>query len=292
MRSLFEKKLTVILLALIALASMTFLSIGLRNVSFSNGQTIAREDAEPVSTPPDLYRYPLEQIPRMTQIIVFASLTALLVLIGFLLSPEARKKILRIIIRVAITAWGIYYLMKNYPEIFAVFNFGFNSNAAQTASDAVSDLPPPVFTPPQTTPLLSYAITLALTFALLYIVWILYRNRPEAGGPAVLKKIAGIARSSLRDLSSDNESTDVIMNCYYRMSDVVADKKSLQRGTGMTPGEFATRLEDSGLPGDAVRGLTRLFEGVRYGRKRTGTEERKEAVDCLTSILNHCGETI
>ncbi len=60
----------------------------------------------------------------------------------------------------------------------------------------------------------------------------------------------------------------------------------------MTPAEFATRLENSGLPSDAVRRLTRLFEGVRYGLQKTGPTEINEAVACLTTILQYCGETV
>ena len=292
MRSLFEKKSAVIVVSLTALGALMFLSIGLRSMSFSDAEPIGVGESEPLVLPPDAFKYPLDQVPRVTQIIVIVSFVLLLVLVAFLLSPEGRKRMLRILFRVAITALGIYYLMKNRPEIFAVFDFGAAGGIAQVASDTSSDIPPPVFVPPQPSPLLSYGITLALTFALLYIAWVLFRNKPNEGDAPSLKKIADIARASLRDLSSENNSTDVIMNCYYRMSDAVADKKSLRRGMGMTPSEFAARLEASGLPGESVQKLTRLFEGVRYGRKKAGAEERREAVDCLTAILNHCGETL
>ena len=106
------------------------------------------------------------------------------------------------------------------------------------------------------------------------------------------KKIAGIARSSLRDISSGRDSTDVIINCYFRMSDVVADKRNLNRSAAMTPHEFAGRLEQAGLPGDAVRRLTRLFEKVRYGGHRTDSSAVNEAVACLTTILHYCGEAV
>jgi len=76
------------------------------------------------------------------------------------------------------------------------------------------------------------------------------------------------------------------------MSDVVASKKNLQRGMSVTPAEFAANLERSGLPGDAVKKLTRLFESVRYGGQKAGPREINEAVVCLTSILQYCGEPV
>ena len=60
----------------------------------------------------------------------------------------------------------------------------------------------------------------------------------------------------------------------------------------MTQAEFAVRLERDGLPADAVKSLTRLFENVRYGGYRTGPKEVNEAVACLTTILNYCGEPV
>jgi Domain of unknown function (DUF4129) len=60
----------------------------------------------------------------------------------------------------------------------------------------------------------------------------------------------------------------------------------------MTPGEFATRLEQAGLPSDAVHRLTHLFERVRYGGHRSATPEVNEAVACLTTILQYCGEAV
>jgi len=289
-RSIFEKKIAVILVSITALGALVCLSIGMKSVSFLDAQPIGRNIPEPASLPPGVNRYTLDDIPRSTQIFLVVSLILLLVSIAFMLTPEGRKRMLRILFQVAFSAWVIYYLFKNYPEIFAVFNFGANNGASQAGNNAIVDIPPPVFTPPQPSLITSYIITLSLVFAMLYISWVLYHKQRRAPALAPIKEIADIARSSLRDLSSGLESTNVIMNCYYRMSDVVADKRSLRRRDGMTPSEFAARLEDSGLPGDAVRSLTRLFEEVRYGRKKTGADERREAVKCLTSIVEHCGE--
>jgi hypothetical protein len=105
-----------------------------------------------------------------------------------------------------------------------------------------------------------------------------------------MDKIAIIARKSLNELSSGRESTDVIMNCYYRMSDVVSNTRNINRGDSMTPTEFASRLEMAGFPPDSVRTLTRLFETVRYGGYKSDTKMVNEAVACLTSILHYCGE--
>jgi len=76
------------------------------------------------------------------------------------------------------------------------------------------------------------------------------------------------------------------------MSDVVADKRKLHREIAMTPQEFALRLERAGVPGDAVRRLTGLFEIVRYGDRKSAPKDVTEAVSCLNTILHYCGEPI
>jgi hypothetical protein len=127
------------------------------------------------------------------------------------------------------------------------------------------------------------------------ILWGLYRVWKKYAGfntGKPLSEIGRMVRSSLNDLSAGRDSSDVIINCYLRMSDVVADKRKLHRDAAMTPHEFALRLERAGLPGDAVRRLTSLFEVVRYGDRKSASKDVSEAVSCLNTILHYCGETI
>jgi hypothetical protein len=151
-----------------------------------------------------------------------------------------------------------------------------------------------VFTPPQISPAFSYLISFGVALLLLIIVWAIYRGwkKYTALTNQPLSEIAKIARSSLHDLSSGRDSSDVIINCYLRMSDVVSNKRHLHRSIAMTPHEFALRLEHAGLPGDAVSRLTRLFEAVRYGDRKSSSKDVNEAVTCLTTILNYCGEPV
>lgn len=295
MRSLFEKKPWVLLLAILALGALTVLSVSLRSVSFDTPQPIGREEAEPFSRSTLPVFRPVSEEVAQSRILVWVVLGILLVLIGIMLSKEARQRMIRIIIRIAFTAWALYFLFKRYPELFSFLNFLQNQNAATKQNDdALTEIAPPVFTPPQETSFLSYLVSLLIVLVALFLVWKLYRAWMDlnSGGARSLHEIAKVARKSLRDLSDGRESTDVILSCYFRMSDVVADKKKLQRESAMTPGEFAQRLEQSGLPGDAVRRLTRLFESVRYGNQKTGPKETNEAVACLTTILQYCGEPV
>jgi len=296
MRSLFEKKYWVLLISILALGALVVLSFSLKSVSFDEAQPVGWGDASSSSFGSDApgVGRPLFGISIELQIGLFISLLILAGLFSLLISAEARKRFLRLVLNLAVTYWVLTYVLKKYPDMLTLFNPNALNDLAPSANGEAVEIPPAIFTPPQQTPLLSYAITVLILLVTAFSLWRLYLiwKKMHPSRPSSLDEIAKIARASLKDLSAGGNSADVIMNCYMRMSDAVADKKNIYRGLSMTPAEFAINLERSGLPGDAVRNLTRIFESVRYGSHKAGPKETNEAVTCLTTILHYCGETI
>jgi hypothetical protein len=286
------------LLAILALGALTVLSVSLRNFSFSAPQPVGwMEDAstsanEGAGAPVR----PLIRISSELQIGLFVSFLVLTGLVSLLVSAEARKRFLRLLFRLGLTYWVLMYVLRNYADLLTIFNPGMlNELAPAGTGEEVLELPPAIFTPPQQTPFLSYLVSVLIVLVMVFVLWrvyLMWKRRYPSGSSKTLENLARIARASLKDLTDGGDSTDVILKCYSRMSDVVADKKNLHRGMSVTPAEFATSLERSGLPGHAVKKLTRLFESVRYGGRKAGPKETKEAVVCLTSILQYCGEPL
>ena len=292
MRSLFENKRLILLLAILALGALTVLAISLNTIPFRPGVRFVRETGALPLPPAGEVPQLSVNIPFWQQLIVWTLLALLVVLIGLLLSPEMRKRFFLLLIRVGFTIWAIYFLFKNYGDQLLGFSLQ-RPDAPQLDGETV--VPLPVFEAPQVSPMFSYVISFAIALILLVVAWFFYRGwqRYAALNKArPLDEIARIARSSLNDLTSGRNSSDVIINCYLRMSDVVSNKRQLHRDLAMTPHEFALRLEQAGLPGDAVTRLTRLFEGVRYGDRKSGPKDVNEAVSCLKTILHYCGEPI
>ena len=157
------------------------------------------------------------------------------------------------------------------------------------------DVAPPVFEPPHISGWLSFFIALGIVLLIAVFFWRINRWRmlhKETSGPHQLDEIAGIARASLRDLSSGQGSAqDIIIQCYTDMSRVVVARRGLYREYAMTASEFAVRLEKAGLPREPVNRLTHLFESVRYGARTSAQGDVDEAIACLTSILKYCGES-
>jgi hypothetical protein len=227
MRSLFEKKPLVLLLSVLALGALTVLSVSLQGVSFGDAQPIGREQAEQATRPSQLLP-PLTPEAVQSQIVLWVALIVLIALVGLLLSPEGRKRMLRILLRTGFTGWHCTSV-QSIPG-----NVRFSGSRVQGQGPrppnvgAAAGVPPPVFTPPQETPLLSYAVSLLIILGLAffsvagYRMWQAMNQRSSRS----LQDLARIARSSLHDLSDGRETTDVIMNCYFRMSDAVADRKT------------------------------------------------------------------
>ncbi len=294
MRSFFAKKFWVILLSVLAVGALMGLAIGLKNISFRKAQAFGKNETQVAqSAPVDLINAVMA-IPLKTQVSFWILIVMLFVLIGMLMSREMRKRLLRMLFQVVITYWALWMLFTRYPDILSQLGLRFTAHG-ENPSTTSNGAPVPVFTPPQSVSWTAYLVSFGIAVLLIILVWKLNAIWKELNAPITaspMKKLAGIARSSLRDLSAGGDSTDVIMNCYYRMSDVVMDRKQINRTTSMTPSEFALHLEQAGLPAEAVRRLTRLFESVRYGGYKSDPSAVNEAVVCLTTILQHCGEAL
>lgn len=293
MRSFFENKRLVLLLAALALGALTVLAVSLNEIPFREAQRFGVEKTVETPVPPEaIVEQTWVEVPVWKQLLLWVLIALLVVLMGLLLSPEARKRLFLLMIRLAFTIWVISFVLQNYGDrLFEVDPQEIGS--AQQGDGSFTPLP--VFEPPQVSPAFSYLISFAFALFCLALIWGLYRGWKKYFAPNAKKplgEIARIARSSLDDLSSGRNSSDVIINCYLRMNDVVSNKQQLHREIAMTPREFALRLERAGLPGEAVKHLTRLFEGVRYGDRKSAPQDVNEAVSCLETILHYCEEPV
>lgn len=294
MRSFFAHKYWVILLSLLALGALTALAMGMRGLSFRERQVFERNEEEFFRVnPADLIRA-VVAVPLKTQFVFWGLAVLLFVLIAVLLSPEARKRLLLALFRAAVTYWVLYLLFTRYPQVLSRISEAFALSGIPRVAHT-DTVPPPVFVPPPTSSWMTYFIGFGIALLLAFLAWRILRiwRKPN---PSVsdlpVRRLAGVARASLGDLTSGRDSTDVILNCYFRMSDVVAEKKNLDRRASMTPQEFAARLEQAGLPSEAVKRLTRLFESVRYGQRQSDLKMVNEAIACLATILQYCGERV
>ncbi len=277
-----------LLLSIIVLLALAVLASSLHDVKFQPARTLPHR---PFFFVP-LLPFPADEIasvPLWKIILIWATFFIAIVLFIYLLPPEIRKRLIRQFISFALgilmLVIAFHFRLIELPK----FNFG-PSQSDQAGSGTNSSLDVPVFQPPAVTPWMTYLISFGILFALLFVTWLIYRWWTRERIPSSsLEEIARIAQSSLDDLASGRDWDDVIIQSYIQMGEAVNAKRGLRRAEAMTPREFADRLEHAGLPADAVKRLTRLFESVRYGARKSSQSDIDDAVACLNSILRACG---
>ncbi len=294
MGAFFKGKTGVLLFAILGLASITLLASGLREVSFRPGRILAEQEAQTVSLPVARLVENLSEIPLWKQFVAWAIIFLIILIISTILSPDLRRRVLKTFLRFTLILAALYYLARNYSYLFRGLTPFSTQGMVPARQDPAEGLPPPVFEAPHVSPLTAFLISAAVAVALAALFWGIsrwWRRRQEfLALQRPLDDLAEIARDSLQRLSAGNSWDDVITDSYMRMSEVVEKRRGIARPHAVTPSEFAGRLERAGLPGEAVRTLTRLFERVRYGARQSSADENTQAVACLTAILNACGE--
>lgn len=292
MRSFLRSKTPIILLAVVGLVALVLLASALRGVSFHGGEALGVQEAQSVSQPVARFINSIDNMPLWKAVLIWAIVFLIFVLMSLVLSPALRRQLVRMFFRFTLLGLLIFLLIRYFRDTFT--NLVLPEAAAAQAPSPGGAVEVPVFEAPPASPWLSLAVSLAVALMLVTLVWVMVRWWDRRSKFLALQRpledIAKIARESLSDLETGRAWDDVILESYFRMSQAVEKRRGLFREGAMTPSEFALRLEQAGLPGDAVRRLTGLFERVRYGARASTEAEIREASACLGAILAYCGE--
>ena len=283
MKSLFSGRVWIILLVFAALVGLVVLASGLNGMKFDAPNMVKLDNffrLRDSSLPEDT-----DHNPWLRYLVIGMFIVLFLVMLGPV-RPQTSKSLLMQLVRLfAFTVIAMVIMSR-----FARNNPMFSEEGQADAGTGEIGTQLPSLTPPVVTPQWEFWIT-ALVAVVIGVIAIVIFNRyidrffqPKTN----LQEIADIARSALDDLSKNKESRNVIIRSYTRMNAAVNQYRGIAREEAMTPSEFASHLEKAGLPGDAINGLTRVFEKVRYGGQSVSAEEIKEAKQCLTSILKAC----
>jgi hypothetical protein len=285
-----SRRLLLLALSLVIIGAVVALSSSLHDVHFEPGRSIPMQttSTSPLQTSP---ADTIAQTPLWKILLFWLALVINMVLFFFLMPKEMRKRVLRQMVSLALTALAVLIALR-----YRLINLPFLKQPPVEPSDqgpvgGGANEPLPAFQPPQMAPWWVFLVSFVVLAAVLTLLWLAYRwwMRPTGQRRSDLDAIEAIARSSLEEIASGRDSGDVIIQSYIRMSEAVGKRRGLERAPAATPREFAERLEQAGLPAREVSRLTRLFESVRYGGKASSQADVNEAVACLNSILQACG---
>jgi hypothetical protein len=291
-KKFFDHKVWVILITCLVVLMLVLLAEGLSDLQFQSARPLSLGESTSIQLSFEGIAEDISTIPFWEQVVFWGMSFILVIIASLFLSPELRKRIILFFLRFVLFVVAMFYILKKFSFSTPELEQG-GAVGAPGFEIAGEDIPTAVFTPPHPSSIFLYLISLGVVLAVAMIVffisrWWLKRQRlRKASQP--LEELAKIARSSLDKISSGRDWEDVIINCYKRMNDVVDAQRGLSRRKDLTASEYAARLEGAGLPGDAVRRLTRLFEAARYGARNANREEMVEAVACLNSVLYACG---
>jgi hypothetical protein len=275
----------------VIIAAVAVLSSSLHDVHFQPGRSLAFDNPDSGPAPLVPLTDTVTQTPLWKVLLFWLAFVVNVIVFFWLLPPDVRKRVIRQVLSLMLGTLALIlalryrliqlpFLEGEPPAPNDLGNLGANGNS-----------PIPAFSPPHMAPWWIFLISFIVLAAVLLLLWWAYRWWLGTGRRASgLEAIRGIAESSLDEIASGHNWSDVIIQSYLRMNDAVHVGRGLQRSIASTPREFADRLRDAGLPAQAVERLTRLFESARYGAKSSTQSDINEAVACLNSILQACGQ--
>ncbi len=130
----------------------------------------------------------------------------------------------------------------------------------------------------------SIAVALFFTGLVALGLWFYYRRYHKRLSPS--DRLAQEAERAISDLQSGGDFKNVIIRCYYQMSQIIYSERGIQRDLAMTASEFEQALEEKGFPREPIQYLTRIFEEVRYGTKQPAKQEEDKAIWYLSVIAD------
>jgi hypothetical protein len=138
-------------------------------------------------------------------------------------------------------------------------------------------------------PWLIIAVSATLAALLIGGIWLLWR-RTHASPPS-LTRLADEAQTALANIQAGADLRDTVLRCYREMGQILSERHGIERPRDTTPREFEQQLTAVGLRDEHIQQLTRLFERVRYGARQANEREEREAVVCLTAIVQAYGRS-
>ncbi len=204
-------------------------------------------------------------------------------IIYFIISPEARKVVIRRAITMGLTAYAFFLLLKQCGDFEPLK--AFEGPLAETTLGDENPIDP-TFTP-ETAQIFTWIANIVFITVLALLIW--FAIRWWSRRTSTLEELGAEASKVLEDIHAGADLKDTVLQCYAEMSRIVRQSKGIHREIAMTPRQFELELERYGLPGDDVRRLTRLFEMARYGKDPLGEKEQRQALACLEAIVQASG---
>lgn len=206
-----------------------------------------------------------------------------------IVSPDARKRLLRALLLNALIFAAFYFFRDQIAQVTekALENVNVIMPAPDTTLATVEPTVEFNAAPPDWMVWVgSILLGLGIAAVAVFMFYLFYRWRKSQQRPP--DALEEEARQALTEIQAGGDVRNAIIRCYQRMAQVLKEERAIERQYNMTPQEFINILLERGLPENSVRRLTGLFEDVRYGDMPAGEKEEVLAIACLSEIAEYC----
>jgi hypothetical protein len=286
-----SKKRVIILLSFgVALVAVILLAMSLQQLQFSNGVFYSSPPSQ--GSPGGSSSGTLSALDNavISVIRILFLILLPLSLLYFVLSPSARKRVLRDVLIISFVLLCAYLI----ANAFQASNLGKQDpKPLPNQANAAPESPTPtdfVTNPPRW---FTFGITFVVIALLLGIALFVWLRAQAQRTEIALKKatpLGGIVdevNETLQELRSGANLKDAVIRCYREMCLTLSETKGIQRQRAMTPREFESHLARAGLRDEHIRQLTRLFEDARYSDQSANPAMEREARLCLEAIVQN-----
>ncbi len=285
-----------IILIAIALIAMVLLSAGLSHMTLDEGIPFVDLWAFLVNEfrsglfmrPAIVGTMEAEALVRIIQVLYFIAFVSFpIVVILVIVSPEMRKRFIRMLIQFALIALALSLFTQNREQMESEEGFTPPARLIPPSAGDISSIAEDFESQVSETVVWTASLVLALLIAGIAI-FIITRFRQNPVPKRSLESLANRAESAAESLRRGGDFRDTILKCYADMNRIAREHRGLEREDSLTAREFVDYLVRAGLPEEPVHELTALFEEVRYGHKTYSDREAQLAVTSLQAIAVAC----
>lgn len=266
-----------------ALLSLVVLAGGLSNLQFNPGSRLPVGEAlgSPLTFGNLQIHLPsLGYIGALLSIFFWAAVV--ISAVQFIISPKARRYILRNLLRITGLYLALFLLLRSRRDLLLELTPEAPTIAAPPV--AFNEIVQSSTDPPQW---LALIFSVLLSAFILVVGWRLWRRTktPEHA----LDSLVDEAQSAIGELQGGADWKSTILRCYHQMVGILSEQSGVKQHTAMTSREFEQDLKAVGMSGEHIHRLSRLFEEARYSSRVPGEQEEGEALACLQAIVDSYG---
>jgi hypothetical protein len=270
----------------IVLVVLFLLASGINSIQFREGTLFKKEVLDELSRL-------LEQfsIYRGVFLLCITLIPLALVVISMMnqarsqMNPRSRRNGM-IATLVQLCLWTLVFLLLRKKLVNGDFKL---PSAPPIQAPNLPEISPGEAIPLHISPWLTFGIGFTILLVIVLGGWVILDRRRRTDNKT-LEILSFEAQTALNNLDSGVDLRNVILRCYYDMTQTIEIRRGVKLANEMTPREFEIILEKMGFPMKPIQQLTRMFEAVRYGDKNLGGSAEAQARECLTAIVRACGD--